>query len=249
MARFLVGLVGVAIAWCMCSEICAQSRKRRDTPPGIAERGKLLFEDDFSEKELLWTFDAEAGEWGIAKKALVTRSIRGEGQGYTWSSIGRHFTPTDNVILEMRALVPADSAVTVSLSFTGAAPRTPKNAPPLPDCGTIRGCVTPDTKTMAIQLHKRGQKPEQLVVGAFPYTKQRWINLVFEVLEGKYALTVDGRTIVYEEAGAARAPKSGVSLVLWTAKELQGPVVIDDVAVWEALQKDEEEEKGKKRGN
>ncbi|MEW6359935.1 MAG: hypothetical protein AB1696_26595 [Planctomycetota bacterium] len=248
-AWFVRGLVSAAVMWTTCSAACAQTRKKKEAPPGIAERGKLLFEDDFSEKELLWTFDPSAGEWGIVKKTLLTKSIRGAGKGYKWSSISRQFTPSENVILEMKALLPSDSAVTLSVSFTGPAPAAPREAPAPPGRGTIRGCITPDEKTMRLQFYKRGEGSEQLAVGAFPYTKRKWVALLFEVFEDKYALTVEGRTIKWVQVGDEKRQKSEVHVALWTTKELQDVVAIDDVSVWEALPKDEEEEKGKERKN
>ena len=102
---------------------------------------------------------------------------------------------------------------------------------------------------MQIQFYKREEGSEQLAVGAFPYTKPRWLALLFELLEGKYALTVDGRTIEYEQIADGKVQKASVHVLLWTTRELQDVVAIDDVAVWEALPKDEEEEKDRKKKN
>ena len=96
---------------------------------------------------------------------------------------------------------------------------------------------------MQIQFYRRGEGSEQLAVGAFPYTRPRWLALLFEVLDGKYALTVDGRTVEWPQPRGERVQKSGVHVALWTTKQLQDVVAIDDVKVWEALPKEEEEKK------
>jgi hypothetical protein len=246
MARCLLCLWSAIVVWAICSDACAQTRKR-EALPGIAKRGKLLFEDDFSEKDLLWTFDPSAGEWAIAKKTLVTKSIRGPGKGIQWSGVERKFTPTENVMVELRAFLPVGAGVTLSVSFPGsggAAPQ-PDSAPAM--VGEIRGCIAPDDKAMYIQFWNSETGGDRLVVEGFPYTRTRWIHVVFEVLDGHFALTADGRTLSWRQLPIARIKRSKVQLLLWTAKPFSNVVAIDDVKVWEALPKEEDGEAKKKK--
>jgi hypothetical protein len=245
MARCLLCIGSAVTAWAICSDACPQTSKK-ETLPGIANRGKVLFEDDFSEKDLLWAFDPSAGEWTIVKKTLVTKSIRGPGEGFTWSGVERKFTPTENVRVELKALLPTGAAVTLSVSFAEPAGPAPQ-AGRTPDMvGKIRGCINPDEKVVYLQFWNPETRPDRLVVQAFPYTKPRWIHLVFEVLEGRFALTADGRTILWRQLPIARIQRSGVELLLWTTKKLSNVVAIDDVKVWEALPKEEDGEAKKK---
>ena len=224
-----------------------EARKKKGLEPKISKRGELLFEDDFSEKELLWTFDSKAGEWRIVRKALVTKSIRGQGEGYTYSTIQRQFTPTENVMVEMKAILPTDSAVTFSVSFIGSARGPRRDAPGPPVRGQIRGCIVPDENTMFIQLWNKEMGEERLAKKAFPYTRARPVNLLFEAFEGKFVFTADGRTVEWEQIGGEKAKKFGVLVILWTHKQLQDVVAMDDVKVWEALPKEQEEKNRKKR--
>ena len=79
------------------------------------------------------------------------------------------------------------------------------------------------------------------------YAKRRWVALLFEVLDGKYAFTADGRTVEWERTDGETSQESTVGVRVFAMKQLQDVVAIDDVKVWEALSLDEEDGKGKKK--
>ena len=79
------------------------------------------------------------------------------------------------------------------------------------------------------------------------YAKRRWVALLFEALDGKYAFTADGRTVEWEQTGGEKSQKSSVGVRVFAMKQLQDVIAIDDVKVWEALPKGAENRKKKHR--
>ena len=101
MNRALLVLFVCSLLTLTLSDHADARKKHKKGEPVICKKGKLIFEDDFWGKELEW--QVINGEWGISKKALVTESVGGGGE---CPSVRRMFTPSENVIVELRLRVP-----------------------------------------------------------------------------------------------------------------------------------------------
>src|SRR4030042_5318290 len=102
MRKAILILLAVAFALVSMSEVKAQGKKKGKEPQlAICKRGKLIFEDDFSGKELEWA--VSFGDWRIEKKALVTKS---KGNAQINPGISRPFIGVPNAVFEYRAISP-----------------------------------------------------------------------------------------------------------------------------------------------
>ena len=202
-------------------------KKRKKGEPVICKKGKLIFEDDFSEQELLWA--PQNGEWQIIKKTLATKSAKPK-TGMIW--VLREFSPTPNVVFQLRAFAPRTS------NFWVTRVRPSQSSAQAPGAQ-----ISPVRCSFAISHIDGGQV--NVALNPLPYQKPRWITVLFEILDRKYALTVDGKTITYEAPNPEPSPESKLMIVL--SKPDEDIFAIDDVKVWEALPLDEDEKDKKKK--
>ncbi|MEW6355615.1 MAG: hypothetical protein AB1696_04760 [Planctomycetota bacterium] len=220
--------VCVTLALTASYDAQAQSKKKGKEPElAISKRGKLIFEDDFSGKELLWNFDANRCKWEIVKKAALTKSKGTSGD----TKIERAYTQTSDVIFEFKTLLPLSGDL--SLFYAAAIRDTP----------WAKIFVTPSPQS-AIYVVEADEQHKALVLSPLVYRKPRWLNVTFEVLGSRYALTVDGTTTVCDFPASGR--RQATFFAVGMNKKSDDVFAIDDVKVWEALPKDEEPEKDKK---
>lgn len=223
------GVVAVVLGvWLAISLAEAAGKKDKEIPAQICKRGKLIFEDDFSGKELLWNFDSNKCEWKIVKGALATKST---GQKVA-ISVRRDFMPVQDAVAELRILMPIECQVELQVGNGSLVP-----SPQFQSCGETTGTFSLNTWTQETGYTLHAKSP-------FPYRKPGWINVLFEAMGSRYALTVNGQTITCDFPRGEGVRLSAI-WILPFKKESQ-VVAIDDVKVWEALPKDEEPEKDKK---
>ena len=202
-------------------------KKHKKGELAISKRGKLVFEDDFSSKELLWSFDRNRCEWKLTKKALLTRS----GGTSSDTTVHRPYAPLRDVVLEFRALLPMQGDV--SLFYKGGIRDTP----------WAKVFVTPNAQ-FAIYVGGEGGTRKALALSPLVYRKPRWLEVAFEVIGSRYALTVDGRTIVCDFPNPDRGDATAFAIGM--NKKPDDVFAIDDVKVHEALPKDEDRKNKKK---
>ncbi|MEW6356145.1 MAG: hypothetical protein AB1696_07475 [Planctomycetota bacterium] len=226
-------IVGLSVALLLSASMIAeaQSKKKGKEPElAICKRGNLIFEDDFSGKEVEW--NVTGGEWKIEKNSLVTRS-KGTVANKDYPSICRPFAEVPNVVFEFRVLLPMKGSFGVYGKEGGSNAQNPGAS------------FSPNTRTVSITYWA---PHVDLAKGPLVYAKPRWLDVIFELYTNKYALTVDGKTMRGEVP-----PGEGIqrNTFLLTVPNPNGELfAIDDVKVYEALPKDEgegEDEKGKKR--
>jgi len=165
----LVGLPG---------EIAARKKKKSKQKPLFCRRGRLIFEDDFSGKELDWTFNAQHCEWKIVKGALVTRSVGGKAQ----LSVERAFPAVDNAVFELRIFLPTECTVAVVGAWTNF---------PFARISSAHGKISLQTWSKEAGVTEVAMEP-------FPLQKDGWIDVLYEMAGPKYALTVNGKSISCE---------------------------------------------------
>ncbi|MEW6359336.1 MAG: hypothetical protein AB1696_23575 [Planctomycetota bacterium] len=237
----VITVLGLSVALVLSASMTAeaQSKKKGKEPElAISKRGNLLMEDDFSEKDLLWQFNKKECEYRIIKGSLATKS---ECARDSRSALTRQFTPADNVVVELRAILPTSASINVAVTHKGAT-------------FIVAGIVVPNEKSFYLNTWTAsGATPadrnKKVSLGHLLYAKPRWVSVLFEAIEGNYALTVDGRTVRWEQVPYEKSERSLIQII--PGKPASNEVLaIDDVKVWEALPKDEGEdkdEKGKKK--
>ncbi|MEW6357922.1 MAG: hypothetical protein AB1696_16430 [Planctomycetota bacterium] len=211
-----------------CYDANAQSKKKGKEPElAISKRGNLIFEDDFSGKELEWV--QTDGEWRIFRDALVPKLAK---EGVKYAGTEHPFDKTANIVIQLRALLAPGSGVSI-----GASAKTSALSPHV--------MVRTNTHVMAfIYLDETGAT-QDIAPKVFTYPKARWMTLILERLARDYAFTLDGKTIRYQVEDGDIPPYDRLRITLYNFAI--GPCAIDDVKVWEALPKDEGPEKDKKK--
>ncbi|MEW6358090.1 MAG: hypothetical protein AB1696_17275 [Planctomycetota bacterium] len=229
----VVGLsAAVALSVSMNAE--AQSKKKGKEPElAICKRGNLIFEDDFSGKDLEWS--VLSGEWKIEKKALMTRFKSTSSEDCP--RIFRPFVGTQNVTFEFRTILPAKQG----WMNIGASEKSVSAA-------YARPMFSPGNHTLSILYKDEKNELITFARSAFTYNKPRWLDVVIEMFGNQYAVTVDGKTLRGDVPPYEPVQRNAFFIGL---SNPQGELfVFDDVKVWEALPKDEGEdkdEKGKKK--
>ncbi|MEW6360472.1 MAG: hypothetical protein AB1696_29345 [Planctomycetota bacterium] len=219
----------VTIALLATYDSAAQGKKKGKEPElAISKRGNLIFEDDFEGKELEWKFDA-GGEWKIVKKSLTRELDHPSNLGCAF----RTFPPVKDAIFELKVHMPPGAYPGVQIDRSARYPGGRLNAG---QGGS--GSFGMDAVD--------GNRPYFLAQSPLSYKKPRWVHVIFEMAGTKYALTVDGKTITCDYA--AQDERNIQSIYIAPGKTLKGQfLAIDDVKVWEALPKDEEADKDKKK--
>ena len=198
--------------------------KKKGMEPKICKRGKLIFEDDFSGRELLWTINhPDSCQWKVVKRALVTESV---GSGAKMS-ITRAFAPAKDIIIELRMLIPTGAMATVGFR--------------LPEVPTM--FISPGSK-FSLGNWSAATGVEEYAVSPLPLRKPKWLSVVYETIGSQHALSVDGRTITCERSKPENL-KCG-EVYIGVNKKTSDIAAIDDVKVYEALPKDEDDDKDKK---
>ncbi|MFZ5501397.1 MAG: hypothetical protein ACOY58_05750 [Candidatus Micrarchaeota archaeon] len=236
----MMTVVGLSVAVVLSVSMNAEAqRKKKDKEPELAicKRGKLIFEDDFSGKELDWIPSRDGkqrGEWKIVRKTLMTES-----GGPDYLHIYRPFGRVCDAVFDLRVLAPKGVSVHI-LACEGGGSSAPT------------GIIATNSQTMFLRYVVGKEEYVNWGTKPLPYVKPRWLTVCYEMIGNRVALTVDGRTITYEaptlEAGKVRSlDRLAISVSGKTSGEA---FAIDDVKVHEALPKDEGEdkdEKGKKK--
>ncbi|MEW6358456.1 MAG: hypothetical protein AB1696_19135 [Planctomycetota bacterium] len=227
-------VLGLSVAMVLSASIKtgAQSKKKGKGPElAICKRGKLIFEDDFSGKDLMWTYKPDKCDWKVMKGMLATKST---GEHFE-IGIQQSLAPLSDAVSEFRLFLPTPGGVHVSMN----------ERPGFPLAGIERSVVSPGRLSIITA------SPEGVRVHAtspFSFRKSSWINVIFEKLGPRYALTVGDRTITYNLSPGEEVKVS--QLWFMPIKKTSDIFAIDDVKVYEALPKDEgenEDEKGKKK--
>ena len=201
----------------------AAKKKRKEIPTQICKRGKLIFEDDFSKKEMNWTFDESTCSWKVQKGALVTNSVK-------QARISRKFNPIRNFVWEARFVLPPKSVLYMIWG------------------GMQKLQVFPSLNSSLSQAALRQWKDEgnaDIAVTPFPYKKKRTVVLLFEVLDGQFALTVDTKCVKFNSEIQTVNESGYIRLELRQAQP--NVLAIDYVKLWEALPKDESKKKHKRK--
>ncbi|MEW6356521.1 MAG: hypothetical protein AB1696_09355 [Planctomycetota bacterium] len=227
----VVPLVGLSVAMVLSASMIAeaQSKKKGKEPElAISKRGKLIFEDDFSGKDFLWSFDETKCQWKTIKGSLATKS---SGVG-AQLQVRTAFPSVKEFILEFKIWLPMQ---TDSYFYVGGI-----GGPTLP-YGRLRHLG--NAICVSIVTYYPGDTREHTPT-SIPYRKPTWLEVVFEKLENKYALTVAGKTMTYE---LPEADPTGKSSVLFCKSANNDELfAIDNVKIYEALPKDEGEDKDEK---
>ncbi|MEW6358729.1 MAG: hypothetical protein AB1696_20505 [Planctomycetota bacterium] len=215
--------VCVTLALTASYDAAAQSKKKGKEPElAISKRGNLIFEDDFAGKELGWV--TKDGNWALAKKTLTENSTASGVLSAT-----RVFSPTVDVVAAFRLCLPSKGwhafgfgRGKVVLHFF------------VSEQSVKLGIYNQDTKVV-----------DAVAVLPFVYKKQRWCDVIVEKLGKAVNVAVDGRTLKAEVPSMDDSPCDAFTVILHrTEKDV---FAIDDVKVWEALPKDEEDEKDTKK--
>ncbi|MEW6358268.1 MAG: hypothetical protein AB1696_18180 [Planctomycetota bacterium] len=229
----VMALVGLSVIVALSASIIAeaQSKKKGKEPElSISKRGNLLLEDDFSDKELLWTFDSNRCNWKVVNKTLATKSTGASDKVY----VSRSFQPTEDIIVEMKMFLPIQSRGLIGASAFG-------------DRG-VQAHVIPSKKTFEIWNFIFQTCNDSVAVGPLSYQKPRWVQAAYEMIAGRYALTVDGKTIQWEQVPYEKGKRGVIKVFVW--QSVEELAAIDDVKVYEALPKDEgndKDDKGNKK--
>ncbi|MEW6360427.1 MAG: hypothetical protein AB1696_29120 [Planctomycetota bacterium] len=232
----VVTLVALSVALVLSASMIAeaQSKKKGKEPElAICKRGKLIFEDDFSEKDILWKFDEKECDYRIIKEALATKSKCGGSK----TTLMREITPMLDVIIEIKAFLPTNAHIWITPLNSR---QTGGNALPW-----VSGILAPKAKSFYIQSWSHEEGVKKLALGALSYTKPRWVLTVFEAFQGNYALTVDGKTARWEQVPYEKIEWKFIH-VQPEKPDSNDLLAVDDVKVYEALPKDEGEEKDEK---
>jgi len=215
MARMTCILLFVWLFLTAACETEARGRKRKGQKTVLCRRGKVVLEDDFSGKKLLWTFDPNECHWEIVKKALATESTGDK----VALSIERPIRPVENAVIEMRFLLPRGCSVAVVGTWTNF---------PFARISAAKGKLSLETWSKETGLAEVAMAP-------FPYPKARWVDVLYEIAGPRYALTVDGQTITCDMpfSGERKINKVAIRPEQKTSELF----IVDDVRVWEALPK------------
>ncbi|MEW6360183.1 MAG: hypothetical protein AB1696_27865 [Planctomycetota bacterium] len=181
----------------------------------LCKRGKLILEDDFSGKNLLWTFDPDKCHWAIAEKALVTESTGDK----VALSIERPITPVANAVFEMRVFLPRDCTVALLGTWT--------NFP--------FARISPTNGKLTLVTWSKETGMVEVAMAPFPYPEARWIDVLYEVSGSSYALTVDDQTVTCDMPFSGE--RSLTKIVIRPEQKTSSRLMVDDIKVWEALPK------------
>lgn len=229
LARLLCVCVCVTLAFMNSYDAEARGKKKGKEPElAISKRGKLIFEDDFSGKDLEWNFEA-GGEWKVVKGRLVRELNNPAGAG----SAFRSFPPVEDAIFEIKVYMPLGAYPGLQIDRSARFPCARLSA------GQGQGGA------FGLEMWD-GTRSYYLSQVPLPYNRPRWLQVVFEMLGTRYALTVDGKTVTAE--APAQNERSIRSIYIAPGYNVEGQFLsIDDVKVYEALPKDEDEDKGEKK--
>ncbi|MEW6357291.1 MAG: hypothetical protein AB1696_13255 [Planctomycetota bacterium] len=192
----------------------AQSKKKAKEPElAISKRGNLIFEDDFSEKELKWRLLQETCSWKITKGKLVSTDA--------WANIARDIPSTSGLILQFT--VDSSDSVTEVHLLNGTKPSQ-----------RLYLSVYPKSCLKVTRLDESRNK-EHLLVTPLVSKADASYTVLFESIEGKVCLSAFGKSVVHD-TGVKDLIYSLIQLNF--RKDKGSFIAIDDVKVWEALPKD-----------
>ncbi|MEW6358051.1 MAG: hypothetical protein AB1696_17080 [Planctomycetota bacterium] len=209
----------VAFGFAGVSDVKAQSKKKgKEIPTQICERGKLIFEDDFSGKEILWLFN-DASPWKLAGGKLVSKQTSTEHNKQAY--LHRKIESSSGIVVQF--LVPPEEKIAyiTVVALGGGVPQ-------------YRGKVDLRNQICEIQLWGK-EKIESLSSKQLPATKLKVIPILYEATGGKFAVTVLGQTAIHD-AGVPDMVLTDMRISFY-ARSVPVLIALDDVKVWEALPK------------
>lgn len=201
----------------------------------IAQKGELLFSDDFERSEL--------GDWKplIGTFAVQNGVLKGWQTRADHGAVGRVYRPMKDVIVEFKFKLDGSTgfnAVFDDQKFKGShaghicrVAFTPKQILLADD---KEGAMRNDIEQMRKDPAKKAEATKLLVgrssVAKLTLEPAPWHNVIIEVLGDQMRLTFDGKTIGYlKSPGIAHETKSSFHFTV------NGPgVLFDDVRIWQA---------------
>ncbi|MEW6357846.1 MAG: hypothetical protein AB1696_16045 [Planctomycetota bacterium] len=225
-------VVGLSVAMILSASMIAEAqRKKKDKEPDLAicKRGNLIFEDDFSKKELKWSFDQLKCKWEIVKGSMATKSFGQPADVQVMVPI----SPVKDFVFDCKVWVPKSSQVFFWIGSIGGITR-PYGS--ISQHGTLL--------TASIVTYESGIGVKRQTESSISYSKPGWLNVTFEKLGPAHSLTVGGKRVTLNLPEADETEKSNMTVT--HLKKNSDLFAIDDVKVYEALPKDEGEEKDEK---
>jgi hypothetical protein len=184
---------------------------RKDLTANLCVRGKLLFSDDFSGKELAAEWKVAKGKWEVADGALKGAELAADSH----AAVLKHALPAKNFVLQFSFAF--DGAKRASCSFDGKG-------------HVCRVNLTPQGFALQRDVAKdSGEKPSALGKGTIELKAGEWHTMLVEVQGKEMLAQVDDKVFAFGEHAGVEADKTTFGFP--TSGE---SIRVDDVRLWEA---------------